>query len=821
MANGNEQYEYYDEQYEYYDDEEYEEDGKYLHANNNLGGLPMPNTYEPTHNDSNNLLSTNTTNNFPQTKYKKPPPVPPSVDNNTQQQQQQQQKQPPPILHLIDKASDNSDSDDTKKELGTSDNYIDKQLIKVMDGLKIAPKARPAMFNLPKQQKLTMIQQYNRQQNGTDLPKVSNVKRQNQPRASGPDTTKLKLVPIMGKNISAPQLTGDSSTPSNTISLEEARKRQKHERSKTPNPQSLFPIHNGKHPKNTTKSLKKIKSQPALLQNGHKSKLIKKSNPIQMNTMKKSHSSEQNGGSHHSKKKKGPPPVPKNINTSSKSDPKHSKRLSLPPPVPSNIKQKYANKSGTDSNRSSVKSFESNASTSSMDEVNTQEMDTLVEGDEEYEYYEDNDQYQQEAPKPKMKNIKVKLRVGSEVEVFSNSKQKWIDGNIVKIKGKLICVAYGPGAGTQKWLEATSKNFRPKIQNSLPPMIPSMNPSTTSNAAYEAKVESPGHRKNKSFIPSQMFDQYNNPTPQRFRKSVAFRNDTKKQQLKIKLRIGSAVEVFSVSKNRWIDGKLTGIKKDLIRVAYGQGFTTEKWLRANSKQFRPKLDYVDAAVEKQKSQKTSSSKPKSKHKRNISAMHGYEVDSDEESKAGTYIPNLIPNYGPNGGGGIGGALHAQPPPVPSQHQPAYGAGSGAFVTTSVRREQYQQFSVETIKGSNTKRGDLKIKVHGALQLRSNGNFASIKVAEHCLKTKKVQSDENPVWKEILTFSNFRPHIGKTGIISIYHKSAIMGEKLIGSAEFELPIVFGRQEKMTIDIADSKNKLSGIVVLEQCVVDSGR
>jgi len=234
-------------------------------------------------------------------------------------------------------------------------------------------------------------------------------------------------------------------------------------------------------------------------------------------------------------------------------------------------------------------------------------------------------------------------------------------------------------------------------------------------------------------------------------------------------------------------------------------------------------------VEKSKSkQKSSTSKPKPskpKHKRNISAMNGYEVDSDEESKAGTYIPNLMPNYGPNHNGG--GALHAHPPPVPSnfganlQAQPAYGAGSGAFVTTSVRREQYQQFSVETIKGSNTKRGDLKVKVHGALQLRSNANFASVTVAEHCLKTKKVQSDENPVWKEILTFSNFRPHVGKTGIIKIYHKSAIMGEKLIGSAEFELPIVFGRQEKMTIDIADSKNKLSGIVVLEQCVVDSGR
>ena len=142
------------------------------------------------------------------------------------------------------------------------------------------------------------------------------------------------------------------------------------------------------------------------------------------------------------------------------------------------------------------------------------------------------------------------------------------------------------------------------------------------------------------------------------------------------------------------------------------------------------------------------------------------------------------------------------------------------MTHSLRREQYTKQSVQTVKGTNKKRGDLKIKVHGALQLKHNANFVSVSVAEHTLKTKKVASDENPVWKEVLTFSNFRPHIGKTGMINVVNKS-IMGEKIVGSAEFELPIVFRRQEKMTIDIADKSNKLSGIIVLEQCVVEKGR
>ena len=70
----------------------------------------------------------------------------------------------------------------------------------------------------------------------------------------------------------------------------------------------------------------------------------------------------------------------------------------------------------------------------------------------------------------------------------------------------------------------------------------------------------------------------------------------------------------------------------------------------------------------------------------------------------------------------------------------------------------------------------------------------------------------------MTFSNFRPRIGKTAKIYVCHKSAIMGEKVIASAEFEVPIVFNRQEKMTIDVMDKKGKTAGLVVLEQCIND---
>ena len=100
------------------------------------------------------------------------------------------------------------------------------------------------------------------------------------------------------------------------------------------------------------------------------------------------------------------------------------------------------------------------------------------------------------------------------------------------------------GQGTQKWLEATSKDFRPKMEDIE-------RAQTKHNLVPETK----------------MSDEMNNPTPRRVRQSVALQQN---KQVKVKLRIGSPVEVFSVSANQWIDGKLTGIKKGLIRVAYGK-----------------------------------------------------------------------------------------------------------------------------------------------------------------------------------------------------------------------------------------------------------
>eukprot|EP01083_Nonionella_stella_P160221 523513_1 len=541
-------------------------------------------------------------------------------------------------------------------QLGTDIAYIDKQLSVVMNDLKIPGSARPAMLELPIANKLQLIQQHNRVKNPS-APVVTNVKHD---EITDPRAKKAPEPMILGKNISAPVMNEGRGLPRlNTIPI------------------------------------KQQKSSPMLMGN------VRVDSPSLQ-------------------------PVQPPLN------PVKSAQLEgRPPKINAMVKNKSAPRSHNIHLNVKAK-IKRDVSMRAVDEdAKNVDYGAL---DDEYEYYDEyeenytpvpeqsapvNDAYKPVKKVKKVQNVKVKLKKGSAVEVYSNSKGKWMTGHIIKIKKGLICVAYGPGEDTQKWLEATSKSFRPKLDNEEVQPPPLMN-----------------------------------------RKSIALQ---KKEPVKVKLRIGSAVEVFSVSNDRWIPGKLMQIKKGLIRVGYGKDFGTEKWLRANSKQFRPRLDKVDEALER---------------KQDGQGSHDYSINNNDGSYGGQYLAH------------------------------------------DLRKEQYRMDAQNSIRAVGTKRGDLKIKIHGALQLKSNGNFAQITLADHTLKTKKVATDQNPVWKEILRFSNFRPQIGKTAVIAVGNKN-MLRETIVASAEFELPIVFSRQEKMTIDLADSKKRLSGIVVLEQVVVDSGK
>merc|ERR1712087_905122 len=64
--------------------------------------------------------------------------------------------------------------------------------------------------------------------------------------------------------------------------------------------------------------------------------------------------------------------------------------------------------------------------------------------------------------KSKSSKIKLKLRVGTVVDIYSSSRQDWVEGIIKEIKGDLICIVYGKH---MKWLKKNSRQLRPKAES--------------------------------------------------------------------------------------------------------------------------------------------------------------------------------------------------------------------------------------------------------------------------------------------------------------------------------------------------------------------
>eukprot|EP01084_Bolivina_argentea_P108142 193266_1 len=317
-------------------------------SKNMLNGLPPPNTYI----DDNSILS-----HPPINTHKSRPPPPPKPKSFTQSN------------HNIQDKTD-------KKELGTSDEYIDKQLQTLMSGLNIPSHARPSILALSKPQKLLMIQQYNRkQQNCKEIPNVTNVKRQNQPKQNN-HLQAMNLIPILGKNISAPLIT-TGLAPAGTIPISEAQRRiNALKRSKTPNSLAIKRSSDIIHKQKSTPSRirhKKSKSNIAISKSKSPISKAPTSKRCSMNTLKTKLY------------------APTNIKVA-KSD------SCLPPPVPASIKQKYAQKSYISSNRSSIRSDISNGT---VDEKIPIEMDEkLDENDDEYEYYDEYEEYEEFEPEP-------------------------------------------------------------------------------------------------------------------------------------------------------------------------------------------------------------------------------------------------------------------------------------------------------------------------------------------------------------------------------------------------------------------------------------
>eukprot|EP01084_Bolivina_argentea_P142512 250366_1 len=67
-----------------------------------------------------------------------------------------------------------------------------------------------------------------------------------------------------------------------------------------------------------------------------------------------------------------------------------------------------------------------------------------------------------------------------------------------------------------------------------------------------------------------------------------------RQKVKLKLKVGYTVDIYSASKNLWLEGVIKEIKGDVLCVVYGKKM---KWLKKDSKQLRPKAQLIKQAVQ--------------------------------------------------------------------------------------------------------------------------------------------------------------------------------------------------------------------------------
>lgn len=93
-----------------------------------------------------------------------------------------------------------------------------------------------------------------------------------------------------------------------------------------------------------------------------------------------------------------------------------------------------------------------------------------------------------------------------------------------------------------------------------------------------------------------------------------YAGQSQKQKIKLKLKIGAVVDIYSASKQDWIEGVIKEIKGDLICIVYGRKM---KWLKKNSRQLRPKQQMVSDALAKQQQKLNQSQKKQeqSSHKK--------------------------------------------------------------------------------------------------------------------------------------------------------------------------------------------------------------
>jgi len=350
-----------------------------------------------------------------------------------------------------------------------------------------------------------------------------------------------------------------------------------------------------------------------------------------------------------------------------------------------------------------------------------------------------------------------KITIGQFLDVFSKSKQRWISGKVTEIKAHKFCVQNG--RKFRKWVSFKSKHYRL--------ITPKLVQSTTSSAETGSNLTTPQLvQSTTSSAETGSNLTTASSTPQLVQSTTSSAetdsNLTTASKSIFCYSVGCQVEVFSRSQQKWSICAVSKIEGEQLRILYGPQ-RIERWVH-------------------------------------MASCRPYRMASAEESNA---------------------------PSTPSSASTSCISIDTASILRELdetdQLEMEQELSLDAHQQSlranplamNAERGALRFKVHGAMEMKSGVNYATITVAGMKLKTSTVESEENPIWKDVLIFNKFRPDIGKTATIKV-KKHTVMGPVVVASASVTLPADFCRPRKLVVEVKDHQHNVAGLVCVEMAV-----
>lgn len=343
--------------------------------------------------------------------------------------------------------------------------------------------------------------------------------------------------------------------------------------------------------------------------------------------------------------------------------------------------------------------------------------------------------------------IKLKLCVGSMIEIYSSFQQKYVQGIIKEIKGDLICIAYGKQI---KWLKKDSHHL---IEGQL-------NNQTGANHDIKHFLASAPpqqqHFDNNHLIPSS----FQPPPPS---------NPPPREVLRAHRLTPSTLCAPAQDENDYI----VTFKSCVLGLA-----------------LYPNKNGMDCIVGKCVNKFSKTNVEQSSI---IIAVNGEWVAGKQYDA----IKNIIKN-----------ALKSPPLKIKFRKKIKSEEKRKKYVNES-KKEKEKKVFVERGKGF------LKIRIEDAAELKHYGSYCVVKLNGAALSTKKVESNEFPEWNEVLTFKNYTPEAGKEAIISVYG-SKVIKDKKIGSAKLLIPTIFNELQSDALELHTSNGKLSGVLMVKTII-----